>query len=331
MQLATRAIKEAHPELLVITDVCLCEYTDHGHCGVVRDDGEVDNDATLELLARTAISQAARRRRHRRARRHDGRARAARSARSSTPRAHADTPIMAYSAKFASAFYGPFREAAELGARVRRPPRLPDGSGQRRRGRARGAAGRGGGRGHGDGQAGAPLPRRDPAGQGRDAMPVAAYNVSGEYAMVKAAAAARLARRARAVLEIAHRHPPRRRRHDHHLPRQGRRAMASDELSPTAQAAQPQARRGGPARRARQASAEPHAGLLPARAAALRARRGARPRSPRRRRCARRSACWTSGSSARSRRSSTRARSATRSMLVAAKVDPEQPAGARPR
>src|SRR5437588_4145281 len=58
VQLATRAIKEAHPDLIVITDLCLCEYTSHGHCGAVRPDGTVDNDATLELLARTAVSQA---------------------------------------------------------------------------------------------------------------------------------------------------------------------------------------------------------------------------------------------------------------------------------
>ncbi|MGH2930633.1 MAG: porphobilinogen synthase, partial [Solirubrobacteraceae bacterium] len=58
VQLATRAIKEVHPELLVIADLCLCEYTSHGHCGVLRTDGSVDNDATLELLSRTAISQA---------------------------------------------------------------------------------------------------------------------------------------------------------------------------------------------------------------------------------------------------------------------------------
>src|SRR5918999_638632 len=58
IQLATRAIKAAHPDLLVIADVCLCEYTSHGHCGVLRPDGVVDNDATLELLARTAVSQA---------------------------------------------------------------------------------------------------------------------------------------------------------------------------------------------------------------------------------------------------------------------------------
>src|SRR3954462_13863156 len=59
VQLAVRAIKEAHPELVVITDVCMCEYTSHGHCGIVREDGSVDNDVTLELLAKTAISHAA--------------------------------------------------------------------------------------------------------------------------------------------------------------------------------------------------------------------------------------------------------------------------------
>src|SRR5436309_15571675 len=58
VQLATRAIKEAHPDLLVMTDVCLCEYTDHGHCGILRGDGSVDNDSSVELLARTAVSQA---------------------------------------------------------------------------------------------------------------------------------------------------------------------------------------------------------------------------------------------------------------------------------
>src|SRR5207248_5926242 len=58
VQLATRAIKDAHPDLVVVTDVCLCEYTDHGHCGIVRDDGEIDNDASIELHARAAVSQA---------------------------------------------------------------------------------------------------------------------------------------------------------------------------------------------------------------------------------------------------------------------------------
>ena len=109
--LATRAIKEAHPELLVVTDLCLCEYTSHGHCGVVRPDGAVDNDATLELLARTAVAQA-------RAGADviapsdmmDGRVGTIRMA--LDDEGHTDTPIMAYSAKFASAFYGPFRDAA---------------------------------------------------------------------------------------------------------------------------------------------------------------------------------------------------------------------------
>src|SRR3954469_25999185 len=112
IQLATRAIKEAHPELLVITDLCLCEYTSHGHCGVLRADGAVDNDATLELLARTAVSQAA-------AGADavapsdmmDGRVGRLREALDGE--GLSDVPIIAYSAKFASAFYGPFREAAE--------------------------------------------------------------------------------------------------------------------------------------------------------------------------------------------------------------------------
>src|SRR3989440_978771 len=112
VQLAVRAIKEAHPELVVITDVCLCEYTSHGHCGVVRPDGEVDNDMSLELLAKTAISQA-------NAGADivapsdmmDGRVGALRSQLDAD--GHSEIPIIAYSAKFASAFYGPFREAAD--------------------------------------------------------------------------------------------------------------------------------------------------------------------------------------------------------------------------
>src|ERR687891_2588778 len=112
VQLAVRAIKEAHPELVVITDVCLCEYTDHGHCGIVREDGTVDNDVTLELLAKTAISHAA-------AGADavapsdmmDGRVGAIRS--QLDEEGHSSVPIVAYSAKYASAFYGPFREAAD--------------------------------------------------------------------------------------------------------------------------------------------------------------------------------------------------------------------------
>ena len=111
VQMAVRALKEAHPELTVITDVCLCEYTSHGHCGFVRD-GEVDNDVTVELLAKTAISHA-----------EAGADAVAPSdmmdGRVGTIRhqldeeGHAGTPIVAYSAKYASAFYGPFRDAAE--------------------------------------------------------------------------------------------------------------------------------------------------------------------------------------------------------------------------
>src|SRR3954463_12888599 len=111
IQMATRAIKAAHPDLLVICDLCLCEYTSHGHCGVLRD-GHVDNDATLDLLARTAISQAE-------AGADviapsdmmDGRVGHLRAA--LDEHGFVDTPIMAYSAKFASAFYGPFRVAAD--------------------------------------------------------------------------------------------------------------------------------------------------------------------------------------------------------------------------
>ena len=139
IQLATRAIKAEHPDLLVITDLCLCEYTSHGHCGVLRADGVVDNDATLELLARTAVSQAA-------AGADavapsdmmDGRVGALRAA--LDEHELSETPIIAYSAKFASAFYGPFREAADSAPAAGRPPRLPDGSRQRARGRARGAS-----------------------------------------------------------------------------------------------------------------------------------------------------------------------------------------------
>src|SRR3954451_3917757 len=106
VQLATRAIKAAHPELLVITDLCLCEYTSHGHCGVLRADGVVDNDATLEQLARTAVSQAeAGADAVAPSDMMDGRVGALRAA--LDEHGLSETPIIAYSAKFASAFYGP--------------------------------------------------------------------------------------------------------------------------------------------------------------------------------------------------------------------------------
>jgi porphobilinogen synthase len=111
VQMAVRALKEAHPELVVITDVCLCEYTSHGHCGIVRD-GEIDNDITIELLAKTAISQAdAGADVIAPSDMMDGRIGAIRS--QLDEEGHPNVAILAYSAKYASAFYGPFREAAQ--------------------------------------------------------------------------------------------------------------------------------------------------------------------------------------------------------------------------
>ena len=200
VQMAVRALKDAHPELVVITDVCLCEYTSHGHCGVVRDDGEVDNDVTLELLARTAISHAA-------AGADavapsdmmDGRVGALRSQLDSE--GHSETPIIAYSAKFASAFYGPFREAAGS------TPAFGDRRGYQMDPANADEAVR---EAMLDVEEGADvvmvkpaLPYLDIVRRVKEAtrVPVAAYNVSGEYAMVKdAAAAGRLDERA-AVLE----------------------------------------------------------------------------------------------------------------------------------
>jgi porphobilinogen synthase len=189
VQLATRAIKEAHPELIVITDLCLCEYTSHGHCGVVTPEGTVDNDATLELLVRTACSQA-------RAGADviapsdmmDGRVGAIRAA--LDDEGQTDTPILAYSAKFASAFYGPFREAADSTPAFgdRRGYQMDPANGDEAVREARL-----------DVEEGADIVMVKPALPYLDlirrikvqtAMPLAAYNVSGEYAMVKAAAAA---------------------------------------------------------------------------------------------------------------------------------------------
>jgi porphobilinogen synthase len=189
VQLATRAIKEAHPDLLVIADLCLCEYTSHGHCGVVRPDGVIDNDATLELLSRTAVSQA-------RAGADiiapsdmmDGRVGAIRTALDDDD--HVDTPILAYSAKFASAFYGPFREAADSAPAFgdRRSYQMDPANGDEAVRETRL-----------DVEEGADIVMVKPALPYLDliqrikaetSMPVAAYNVSGEYAMVKAAAAA---------------------------------------------------------------------------------------------------------------------------------------------
>jgi porphobilinogen synthase len=187
VQEATRAIRASCPELLVITDVCLCEYTSHGHCGVIVD-GEVKNDPTLELLARQAVS-------HARAGAHmvapsdmmDGRVAAIRTALDGAD--FAELPILSYAAKYASAFYGPFREAADSAPQFgdRRgyqmdPPNVREALREVRL----------------DVEEGADIVMVKPALPYLDVIravaesfdrPVAAYNVSGEYAMVKAAGA----------------------------------------------------------------------------------------------------------------------------------------------
>jgi porphobilinogen synthase len=189
VQLAVRAIKEAHPELVVITDVCLCGYTSHGHCGVIREDGQVDNDLTLELLAKTAISHAgAGADAVAPSDMMDGRVGALRSQLDSE--GFKDVPIVAYSAKFASAFYGPFREAADSAPAFgdRRTYQMDPANADEA---VREALL--------DVEEGADvvmvkpaLPYLDVIRRVKEAtrVPVAAYNVSGEYSMVKAAAAA---------------------------------------------------------------------------------------------------------------------------------------------
>jgi len=185
IQQAIRTIKRATPELLVVTDVCLCEYTSHGHCGVVVD-GYVDNDKTLELLAKTALS-------HAEAGADvvapsdmmDGRVKAIRQALDGNGFQH--IPILAYAAKYASAFYGPFREAAQSAPQFgdRRsyqmdPPNWREALREVEQDIAEGA----------DMVMVKPaLPYLDVIRKVRDTFnyPLAAYSVSGEYAMVKAA------------------------------------------------------------------------------------------------------------------------------------------------
>ena len=201
VQLAIRAIKDALPGLLVVTDVCLCEYMSHGHCGVVdRERGEILNDVSVELLARTASSQAE-------AGADivapsdmmDGRVAALRS--ELDREGHEEVPIMAYSAKYASAFYGPFREAAESA------PQFGDRRGYQMdpanaREALREVAL--------DVEEGADvimvkpaLPYLDVVRRVRETtdLPVAAYNVSGEYSILKAAVQNGWLDEERAVLE----------------------------------------------------------------------------------------------------------------------------------
>jgi len=188
VQEATRVIKSSYPDLLVVTDVCLCEYMDHGHCGIVERDGTVNNDASLELLAREALS-------HVQAGADlvapsdmmDGRVGYIRATLDASGYGH--TPIMSYAAKFSSAFYGPFREAAESTPKFGNrktyqmdPANILEALREVEL----------------DIQEGADIVMVKPAMAYLDvlkavkdkfAFPTAAYNVSGEYAMVKAAAA----------------------------------------------------------------------------------------------------------------------------------------------
>jgi len=199
VQRATRAIKESVPNLLVVTDLCLCEYTSHGHCGVLRGN-TVDNDQTLPLLARTALAQA-------RAGADiiapsdmmDGRVGAIRRALDEND--YQDKPIMAYSAKYASAFYGPFREAADSA------PQVGDRRGyQMDPANAREAIEEM----TLDVAEGADILMVKPAllyldvireARRHFSQPIAAYNVSGEYSMLKAAARNGWLDERRAVLE----------------------------------------------------------------------------------------------------------------------------------
>jgi porphobilinogen synthase len=186
VQQALRSLRERYPDLVLVTDVCLCEYTSHGHCGVIEN-GEVANDASIELIARTAVS-------HVEAGADvvapsdmmDGRVAAIRSALDEG--GFADTPIVSYAAKYASAFYGPFREAAESAPSFgdRRgyqldPANVREALRECELDVAEGA----------DALIVKPaLPNLDVirAAHERFDLPVGAYNVSGEYAMVKAAA-----------------------------------------------------------------------------------------------------------------------------------------------
>jgi porphobilinogen synthase len=199
VQQSVRAIRESCRDLLVVTDVCLCEYTSHGHCGVVQGE-DVRNDATLELLAKMAVS-------HARAGAHvvapsdmmDGRVGAIRAALDQG--GFADTALLSYAAKYASAYYGPFREAADSAPQFgdRRSYQMDPANAREALREVRL-----------DVQEGADmvmvkpaLPYLDVIRAVRDSvdLPVAAYNVSGEYAMLKAAAQRGWLDEKRAVLE----------------------------------------------------------------------------------------------------------------------------------
>ena len=201
VQQAIRELKRLDPGLVTIADICLCEYTDHGHCGILTATGEVDNDPSLDLLARMAVSTA-------RAGADviapsdmmDGRVGAIREALDEA--GYATTPIMAYSAKYASAFYGPFREAADSAPQFgdRRGYQMDPANGLEALREV-----------EADIEESADIVMVKPAlayldviraVRERTDLPLAAYNVSGEYSMVKAAVANGWLDERRVVLEI---------------------------------------------------------------------------------------------------------------------------------
>ena len=199
VQQAIRAVKQATPDLLVMGDVCLCEYTDHGHCGVIVN-GEVDNDKSVELLARVAVTQA-------RAGADvvapsdmmDGRVKSIRAALDAA--GFTQTPILAYAAKYASAFYGPFREAAgstpQFGDRQGYQMAVTNGDEALREIALDVAEGA-------DMVMVKPaLPCLDVIRRAKEefSVPLGAYQVSGEYAMIKAAAARGMLDEQRAMWE----------------------------------------------------------------------------------------------------------------------------------
>jgi porphobilinogen synthase len=200
VQRAIKQIKAASPELLVVTDVCLCEYTDHGHCGVIKN-GKVDNDATCELLAKMALS-------HAQAGADivapsdmmDGRVKYIREALEEN--GFEDVAIMSYAAKYASAFYGPFRDAAESAPAFGDRKSYQMDPANADQAMAEIAA---------DIDEGADIVMVKPAlpyldiitrARQRFDCPIAAYNVSGEYMMVNSAADAGLVDRAATMTEV---------------------------------------------------------------------------------------------------------------------------------
>ena len=200
IQEAVRAIKKEVPAMMVITDVCMCEYTDHGHCGII-DNGKVDNDATLELLARTAVTQVqAGADMVAPSAMMDGQVKAIRD--SLNDHGYEDVPVMGYAAKYASAFYGPFRVAAGSTPQFgdRRSYQMDPANAREAMREI-----------ESDIAEGADIVMVKPAMSYMDVIrrarerfdhPLAAYNVSGEYSMVKAAGSQGWIDEKRIILEL---------------------------------------------------------------------------------------------------------------------------------